>query len=106
MSWPYIRRDEANDWTVFFRMQIGAQRMLDKYRDLEMKYMIYTTARNDGCTIMWIQMKKPVGSDTMRRWFPDADWGGATTAHEEAEAWFVGNPQEETTELTGTNRHF
>ncbi len=77
----------SRDWIFFIEGQESKTRMLKSWKPRFLDLMMWTTARSDKRTFVWLQTKATVTSDYIRRLYPTAEWVGSTTGREEAAAW-------------------
>ena len=87
----YSQATRSNDWTLYFNRQMSNDYFNMAYDPNNLEFAIWTTARNDGVTIAWIQSGTERDRAGMQARFPDADWIGSTSPTEEFQQWFRTN---------------
>lgn len=93
MSTPaYKNNDNSRNWTIYYDHQVEEKRMADIYESIEANFMVWTSARPDGMTIVWVQATGIRARARVMHWFPDAIWYGSTMAASEYHAWFHNPP--------------
>lgn len=89
---PYSSRTHGQDFTVYFTEQVTAEAMQRSYASMGWgQFLIWTTHREEGVTIAWVQFKIPVTRvEVETEYFPDACWVGTTDVKQEYDSWFHG----------------
>ncbi len=86
--WPYEDRNLSRNWSLCYYHQVGRESAVEAFNTCQFNYMVHTTDRSDGNTIVWVQTYATVSKATMMQWFPTANWIGATNPVEEHAQWF------------------
>ena len=84
----WIDTNEANNWVLFFKEQMCDRYFEDAFDGCQICWAVWTTGRDDQCTIAWVQTYSIVTKNFMMQRFKKAEWFGRTDPAEELEAWF------------------
>ncbi len=77
----------ATDWILCIEGQASEDAMNTAWDNETMHMLMWTTARNDDRTFVWVQMKEQIDETAVDGMFPDLTWCGVTTAAEEVTVW-------------------
>lgn len=92
MASAYVNRTNSNNWTIYFDKQVEEKTMAEIYEAHAPSFMVWTSARVDGMSIVWVQCAGIKARARIELWFPDAIWIGSTMAASEYHAWFINPP--------------
>lgn len=90
----YKNEHFSQDWVLLYTTQMGNNVFDNAYWAHRIDFIVWTTDRQDGNTLVWVQTKGRRARSTLERWFPGNAWVGTTHGKEEYDDWFQANPRD------------